>query len=209
MIKKILVFSFVISIFGICLSSYILLSKKQKDKILQKNTLALQKNIQSFKSPCREMTNKDIFQKNKSKLTRVNKLNRLMEQPIDWMFKDIKGEVIDLYCYRNKKKVLINLWATWCPPCIEELPSLSQLSGQSSQYLATIAITTEPLGIVKKFISESFSDLNPQLKIVKMTPEQLSRYFPKDSLPTSYIFNQQGQLEDKIIGARDWLKYKN
>ena len=51
-----------------------------------------------------------------------------MDKPIDMVFKDIHADVIDLYCLRNKKTLIINFWATWCPPCIEELPALSQLA---------------------------------------------------------------------------------
>ncbi len=159
----------------------------------------------NLKSPCRDLTGKGELKKQKAILfsNRVDRLNELMETPIDWIFKNIKGEVFDLYCYRGKKRILINLWATWCPPCIEELPSLSALAEQTKNILV-IAVTTESLEVVNSFIQKSFPDLSESLQIVRVSKEELNQYFIPDSLPVTYLFNKEGKLESKILGARNW-----
>ncbi len=163
--------------------------------------------VKNLKSPCRGLVSKKSLKKQKKIIfsKRADQLNQLMETPIDWIFKDIKGDSFDLYCYRGKKGVVINLWATWCPPCIKELPSLSALADKAVKDFLVIAITTESLEVVNPFIQKSFSDLSERLKIVRMSPEELSEYFPQDSLPVTYLFARNGKLKSKIMGDRNWL----
>ena len=163
--------------------------------------------VTTIKSPCRGFIDKKINSQKKIIISkRIDQLNALMELPIDWIFKDIKGEVIDLYCYRDQKKILINLWATWCASCIEEMSSLSQLADTTISDLLVVAITTEPLKEVQTFIDNSFSDLSNHFKIVSVSSMELDQYFFQDSIPTTYIFSKKGLLENKILGSKDWLK---
>lgn len=172
----------------------------------QKNSLknTSSQKISMLKSPCRGLIQN--LKNHDSQKQRLNLLTHLMENPIDMVVQDIRGEVIDLYCYRGRKKVLINLWATWCAPCIEELPSLSLLSQKFSQNLLVLAITTEPAERVHAFLQKAFSDLSPNLKIVNINLKLKNRYFPEDSLPVTYIFDQKGRLENKVIGSQDWMQ---
>ena len=71
-----------------------------------------------------------------------------------------------------------------------------------------MAITTEPLEKARRFIKTSFPDLSSHLKIVSVTKEERSRFFPPDNLPVTYIFNQEGLLVEKVVGARDWRAFK-
>ena len=189
MIKKIFTSVFVVLTLGILILSYRVLLLK--DKVLY-DTKEIPVGETYF--PKKEISNSE-------------KLNQLMDQAIDWSFKDIYGQDIFLKSYKGKKKILINVWATWCAPCIEEMLSLSALAEQSQKKLIVIGITTEPIGVVKKFISKSFPDLSVHFKIVRISPEEFQKHLPESPLPSTYIFNKSGYLEDKVIGAKDWLKY--
>ncbi len=123
---------------------------------------------------------------------------------MDWIIKDINGEVIDFYCYRGKARLLVNLWATWCPPCIEELPSLSRLARKTAGSLLIAAVSTEPEGEVRRFIQRSFPHLSHHLKIAVLPAEQLKAYFPEDRLPVTYLFSGDGRLERKFAGPKKW-----
>ena len=175
---------------------------------IKENNRPSQQIIKDLESPCRGLVSKKSLKKQKQVVSskRADQINQLVEHPIDWIFKDIKGETFDLYCYRGRKRVIINLWATWCPPCIKELPSLSMLADKAVKDILIFAITTESLEVVNPFIQKSFSDLSQHLKIVKISSEELKKYFPSDSLPITYLFNKKGKLENKIIGDRDWLE---
>ena len=157
-----------------------------------------------IKTPCRQAFLVETKQPFKSPLSRIDKLTKLADTPIDWLFKDIYGNIIDLYCLREKKPLVINFWATWCPPCVEELSSLSRLAENNKNQIFVVAISTEPLGIVKSFLSRSFSDLSPSLKVARVAEDDKLKYFPEDSLPVTYIFNKKGLLKAKELGARDW-----
>ena len=165
----------------------------------------LKRDAQNIKSPCREVSigNKAKLKKSSSP-QRIQQLTKLMDTPIDWIFKDIQGYVIDLYCLREEKALVINFWATWCPPCIEELPSLSRLAKNNKDEIFVVAISTEPKETIKNFLNQSFSDLSPHLKIVQVSMEEKSKHFPEDSLPATYIFDQKGLLKSKELGARNW-----
>jgi len=157
-----------------------------------------------IKTPCRMADLKNIQSSFPPLDSRIKKLDRLMSKPLDWIFKDIYGNVQDLYCLRDQKNLIINFWASWCPPCIEELPSLSRLSEKYKNEIAVIVISTESLTVIQKFLKRSFSDLSSYLIFAQVSPEDKFRYFPEDQLPTTYIFNKKTLLKMKIVGARDW-----
>ena len=174
------------------------------DKKDNNNSFNLSSDIKKIKSPCREVPTESQDSKKLSSSQRIQKLTKLMDTPIDWLFKDIHGNVIDLYCLRGKKMLIVNFWATWCPPCIEELPSLSQLAENNKDKIFVVAISTESLEIITSFLNQSFSDLSPHLKIAQVTQKNKLQRFPKDSLPATYIFNKKGLLKVKELGVRDW-----
>ena len=166
--------------------------------------------FETIDTPCRqaEWSSQHSSGQNPSQppVSRIQQLQTLMQQAIDWVLKDIYGNVLDLYCQREKKILLIHLWASWCAPCIEELSSLSHLSERAKDWLFVVAISSEPEAQVKSFISSAFSDLSPHLKIASQEESVLLKYFPKDKLPSSYIFDKKGLLKIKRSGPVDWSK---
>ena len=136
---------------------------------------------------------------------RLNKIVSLTEQPINWTVRDIEGKTVVIQGV--DQNLVVNLWATWCSPCIEELPSLSDLAEKLGQEGLVVALSTEPLDKIQRFIKTSFPDLSSHLKIVSVTEEERSRFFPADNLPVTYLFNQKGLLIKKVIGAKDWRAF--
>lgn len=156
--------------------------------------------LQTLKTSCRLV----VLDSAKETLSRIQKLNSLMDQPIDWVFKDLKEEVFDLYCFRGQKIIVLNFWATWCAPCVKELSSLSELAEQHEDELFVVAVSTESKEQIENFLSQSFKGLSKELKIASVDEKEKLRYFPKDSLPSTYIFNRQGFLKIKEVGDKDW-----
>ena len=148
----------------------------------------------------------DLSDKEEVQNSRWSQLEKLKTQPIDWILKDRTDEVFNLSSYKNKKSITINLWASWCSPCIKELPELSLLAKKTHSYNIVFAITTESPNKVKRFLKESFPDLDPYFKIVILTKKEQKKYFSSDALPVTYLFNKKGYLDNKIIGAKNWSK---
>ena len=111
---------------------------------------------------------------------------------------DLNNEPIDLKQYQGKK-IFLNFWATWCKPCIVEMPSIerAQQELQEEDYIFLLA-SDEPVGRIKRFQATKDFDL----KFVRVeTP------FPDLgilSLPTTLIIDQQGKIALNQIGALEW-----
>jgi len=158
-----------------------------------------------LKLACREIPEQDL--KNNTSLPtsdhRVTKLNQLMDVGLDWVLTDLNDEIIDLYCLRESKIIVINFWATWCAPCIRELPSLSKLA--QNKELFVLAVSTENPSVVKKFLERAFkSGLSPQLKVAIVKEQEKLKHFPQDKIPATYIFDKKGLLKIKHMGEKDW-----
>ena len=118
-------------------------------------------------------------------------------------FYNVKNEMI----YLNKFKdslVIINFWATWCAPCKKEMPSLDSLkSYKSLDNLEVFAINVGKDNLKKS--QKFFSELNiKNLEIYFDNPITLAKKFSLRGLPTTIIFNKQGQEFARIFGSVDF-----
>lgn len=100
------------------------------------------------------------------------------------------------------KVVFINLWATWCRPCVEEMPGISNLKKKfkDNENIVFVLLNVEAdLKKSKKFMKDKNHDL-PVYVAGKAIP---SKYF-QGAIPTTLIFNKNGDLEAKIQGGRNF-----
>ena len=113
-------------------------------------------------------------------------------------FVDINENNLDLL-ELNKGKLVISYWATWCAPCIKEMPSLKRAEEILKDYGYTfLLVSDETISEIKNFKNEMNFDFN-FLKSSKSF-ETIGVYF----MPTSYIFDQSGKLVETIVGAIEW-----
>ena len=106
---------------------------------------------------------------------------------------------VHLADYRGKV-VVLNFWATWCPPCIQETPSLIQLHHDRPD-LAMIAVSIdEDPDEYKRFVDHRHFDL-----ITVRDPKQtVAKLYRTEMWPETYIIDRKGVIRRKFIGKEDW-----
>lgn len=119
----------------------------------------------------------------------------------DIALKDLEGKVTQLKDYRGKV-VLINFWATWCPPCLTEMPSLvSAYQKLKKEGLEILAINLdENQKPVHKFVDR----LRPPFKIFLDPGGNSAQAYLVYGLPYTVILDRQGNIRHKIFGGHSW-----
>ncbi len=98
------------------------------------------------------------------------------------------------------KVVLLNFWATWCPPCIEEMPSLIQLHHQDPNIVIVAVSIDEDPDAYASFLRNRHVDL-----ITVRDPQQsAANLFHTDMWPETYVIDRNGVIRRKFVGAQDW-----
>lgn len=106
---------------------------------------------------------------------------------------------IHLANYRGKV-VLLNFWATWCQPCIIELPSLLELHRQQPD-LAILAVSIdEDPDAYSRFLVRRHVDL----LTVRDPSQSAPKLYRTEQWPETYVIDRQGIIRRKFIGAQDW-----
>jgi cytochrome c biogenesis protein CcmG/thiol:disulfide interchange protein DsbE len=106
---------------------------------------------------------------------------------------------VHLASYRGQV-VLVNFWATWCPPCVQEMPALLQLHHERPD-LAILAVSIdEDPDAYSSFLLRRHVDL-----ITVRDPSQsAAKLYHTDGWPETYIIDRQGVIRRKIVGDPDW-----
>jgi cytochrome c biogenesis protein CcmG, thiol:disulfide interchange protein DsbE len=126
------------------------------------------------------------------------------EGAVNFKFKTISGVEKQLSEF-NGKVVILNFWASWCGPCIEEIPSLISLVKELKGDLVLIAVSgDENLEDLNSFL-KSFPEIKSEnIYVVWENQKEILKMYNVERLPESYIFNSNMKLAKKIIGSIDW-----
>ena len=113
-------------------------------------------------------------------------------------FVDLNENNLDLSVYKEGK-IVVSYWASWCAPCIKEMPGIKIAEEILEEYGYTfLLVSDETVSTISKFKNEWNFDFN-FLKSSKSF-ETLGVY----AMPTSYIFDENGQIIETIVGAIEW-----
>ena len=133
-----------------------------------------------------------------SGITNSKSLSDLDALQLKTSFIDLNENNSDLSVYQNGK-IVVSYWATWCAPCIKEMPGIKKAEEILKEYGYTfLLISDETVDKISKFKNEWNFDFN-FLKSTKSF-ETLGVY----AMPTSYIFDENGQIIETIVGAIEW-----
>jgi len=118
-------------------------------------------------------------------------------------FTDADGHKLSLADFHGKV-VLLNLWATWCGPCVEEMPSLDRLQaklGGSRFVVLALSVDRQGLGVVKPFLSRT----QIQNLATYLDPSGgAMRAFAVRGLPTTMVIDRDGKVAGRIEGMARW-----
>jgi thiol-disulfide isomerase/thioredoxin len=111
---------------------------------------------------------------------------------------DTDGKTHRLEDYKGKW-VLVNFWATWCPPCLEEIPDLVALYENKTNNLMVIGIALDYRNA--KQVKDFADSMDVSYPIVLGNPTMASQIGPVDGLPTTYLYNPEGEMVAHQVGG--------
>ena len=115
---------------------------------------------------------------------------------------DLEGKTVSLTDFKGKV-VLLNIWATWCAPCVAEMPSMEklyqELKGEDFELLA-ISVDEEGAEAVKPFMEKH----KLSFPVLLDTKGEIKNLYQATGVPESFIIDKNGMIVEKIIGPRDW-----
>ncbi|WP_343329878.1 TlpA disulfide reductase family protein [Polaribacter staleyi] len=120
----------------------------------------------------------------------------------DWNLKDLEGNSYRLNEAKGKV-LLVNMWATWCPPCIAEMPSLQALYNDYGDKIEFILVSNESQEVIASFLKKknyNFKAYSP-LTVPPTT-------FKVKSIPRTFLIDKEGKIIIDESGAANWNSIK-
>jgi len=117
----------------------------------------------------------------------------------DFALPDLKGRMVSLRQLRGRP-VLVSFFATWCPPCVEESPSLESLARQLGDKATVLIVSVdEDLDALKKFYAKGSAAV-----VVRDESQKIPRSFGTTKYPESFLLDPSGKVRYAFINKRDW-----
>ena len=132
----------------------------------------------------------------------VSENNRETLQSYNWRLKDANGNVLDFNSLKGNV-VFVNMWATWCPPCVAEMPSIESLYKDYGNKVVFLIIANDTPQKVEPFMLKNEFTMPIYYELTQTLSE-----FETSSIPTTYLVNKQGEIIISKKGAANWNSSK-
>ena len=152
--------------------------------------------IPQTRQPIQVLLHKGLSYINQSSL--IDKEDRKSFTYTNWELKSDVNTTLD-FKETKGKVVFINFWATWCPPCIAEMPSLQALYNDYKYKVVFLFVTSDNFEIVEKFKTKKGFNFEV-FKPLNEVPNELTTR----SIPRTFIMNRKGEIVVDESGAVDW-----
>jgi peroxiredoxin len=123
----------------------------------------------------------------------------------DFELKLLTGETVKLSNYKGKK-VMLNFWATWCPPCKAEMPDMQKLHDAHKEEIIILAVNMDVQNDVEGFVKE----MGITFPILLDEKNEVNEKYQILAIPTSYFIDEKGIISHRYNGAmslEDMKKY--
>jgi peroxiredoxin len=114
----------------------------------------------------------------------------------DFELKTLAGDTVKLSDLKGKK-VMLNFWATWCPPCKAEMPAMEEFHKEAGDEVVILAVNIDPHLDVKAFVDEN----GITFPIPLDAEDKVNETYQVLSIPTTYFIDTKGNIGNKYIGA--------
>jgi peroxiredoxin len=121
----------------------------------------------------------------------------------DFSLQDISDQKVSLSDFRGKV-VLVDFWATWCPPCRMSIPELVKLQDKyRAEGLEILGISLDdPADDLNRYLNEFKVKFKINYRILRFNPKVMQDYFGMESpaIPTMFVIDRDGKIREKIVG---------
>ncbi|MCK1993659.1 TlpA family protein disulfide reductase [Peribacillus muralis] len=117
----------------------------------------------------------------------------------NFSLKTLDGKQVELADYRGKK-VMLNFWATWCPPCKKEMPDMEKYAQQAGDDVVVLAVNIDPENDVQAFVQENGITFTIPLDS-NSAKNPVNERYKVLSIPTTYFIDKQGKITNKVLTA--------
>ncbi len=131
-----------------------------------------------------------------------SQLSLMVKQPpaADFQLPDLDGNIHRLQDYHGKP-IIINFWATWCPPCRAELPSMNRGWKKVKGEIAMIAVN---IGEDEETIKRFMQDYPIDFQVLLDKNVSSIQTWPISGLPTTFVVSPDGNIHYRAVGEREW-----
>jgi thiol-disulfide isomerase/thioredoxin len=124
-----------------------------------------------------------------------------MPAEYNWMIEDLNGQPVSFSQFKGKT-VFLNIWATWCGPCVGELPSIAKLAAAprlKGKDIAFVCVSTDDsIDPVRRFLSKR------DWTMTFFRAGDLPPVFATDAIPATFVIDPAGRVVASEVGASDW-----
>jgi peroxiredoxin len=113
----------------------------------------------------------------------------------DFELKTLTGETVKLSQFEGKK-VMLNFWATWCPPCQAEIPEMEQFYRDKKDEIVILAVNIDPQYDVQGFAKEK----GATFPILLDEDDSVNKMYQILTIPTTFFIDEKGIIRNKFIG---------
>ena len=132
----------------------------------------------------------------------IEKDEQVLIENYNWQLLNLEGDVVNFESFKEQV-VVVNFWATWCPPCVAEMPSFQRLFDAYGDKVVFLFVANDEPDRVLSFIDDNNYELPIYYQQTKV-PEEMN----SNSLPTTYIIDTSGHIVASKVGAADWNSNK-
>ncbi|MDQ0269609.1 peroxiredoxin family protein [Cytobacillus purgationiresistens] len=135
---------------------------------------------------------------NNDALGKVDRLPglKINSQAPEFTLKDMNGKAVSLSDFKGKK-VILNFWATWCPPCKMEMKDFQTYFSGKDEDVALLAINIDPKSNVSGYIDK----MGIEFPVLLDEKDQVNEQYKVITIPTTYFIDKNGIIKDKYFSA--------